>query len=97
MHTPTVQFWPVSDCHPPWSAAAFAHVGQHRPDRVDYAVEVRIHDRPANEMAERIINWVLTGRGFRKRFGLDALSAPIAKQLLPDSVFFSGARRKFGM
>ena len=43
---------------------------------------------PVNEMAERIINWALTGRGFRKRFGLDAVSAPIAKQLVPEAVFF---------
>ena len=48
-------------------------------------------------MAERIVDWAVTGRGFRKRFGLDALWAPIAKQLLPESIFSTVARRKFGI
>jgi NAD(P)-dependent dehydrogenase (short-subunit alcohol dehydrogenase family) len=52
---------------------------------------------PVNDMADRIVNWAVNGRGFRKRFGLDALWAPIAKQLLPEAVFFWMARRKFGI
>jgi len=52
---------------------------------------------PVHDMADRIVNWAVNGRGFRKRFGLDALWAPIAKQLLPEAVFFWIARRKFGI
>jgi len=52
---------------------------------------------PVNEMAERIVNWALTGRSFRKRFGPDALWVPIAKLLMPEAVFFSVTRRKFGI
>jgi NAD(P)-dependent dehydrogenase (short-subunit alcohol dehydrogenase family) len=52
---------------------------------------------PVNDMAERIVNWALTGRSFRKRFGPDALWIPIAKHLLPEAVFFSVTRRKFGI
>src|SRR6185312_11964804 len=52
---------------------------------------------PVNEMAERIVKWTLTGRTFRKRFGLDARWTPIAKKLLPEAVFFSLSRRKFGL
>jgi NAD(P)-dependent dehydrogenase (short-subunit alcohol dehydrogenase family) len=52
---------------------------------------------PAKGMAERIVTWALTGRGFRKRFGLDALWLPIAKQLMPEAVFFAVTRRQFGI
>jgi NAD(P)-dependent dehydrogenase (short-subunit alcohol dehydrogenase family) len=69
--------------------AALAHVAE-RGLTLDAAM-------PVNDMAARIVNRALTGRGFRKRFGLDALWMPIAKQLLPESVFFSIARRNFGM
>jgi hypothetical protein len=48
-------------------------------------------------MAERIVGWAVTGRGFRRRFGADAMWAPIAKQLMPESIFFTVARRKFGL
>jgi NAD(P)-dependent dehydrogenase (short-subunit alcohol dehydrogenase family) len=52
---------------------------------------------PVDDMAERIVDWAVTGRGFRRRFGADAMWAPIAKQLMPESIFFSVARRKFGL
>jgi NAD(P)-dependent dehydrogenase (short-subunit alcohol dehydrogenase family) len=52
---------------------------------------------PVDDMAKRIVDWAVNGRGFRKRFGLDALLAPIAKQLLPESIYFSGARRRFSI
>jgi NAD(P)-dependent dehydrogenase (short-subunit alcohol dehydrogenase family) len=52
---------------------------------------------PIDEMAERIVRWTLTGRTFRKRFGLDARWTPIAKRLLPEAAFFSVARHKFGL
>lgn len=38
-----------------------------------------------------------TGRSPGAAFGLDALWAPIAKQLLPESIFSTVARRKFGI
>jgi hypothetical protein len=52
---------------------------------------------PVSEMAERIVNWALNGRRFRKRFGFNAVWAPITKQLVREAVFFSVARRKFGI
>jgi len=52
---------------------------------------------PVSEMAERIVNWALNGRRFRRSLGLDAVWAPIAKQLLREAVFFSVARRQFGI
>jgi hypothetical protein len=52
---------------------------------------------PVDDMAERIVDWAVIGRGFRRRFGADAMRAPIAKQLMPESIFFTVARRKFGL
>lgn len=52
---------------------------------------------PVDAVAERIVAWAVTGRGFRKRFGAEALLAPVAKHLLPESVFFAIAGRKFGI
>ena len=52
---------------------------------------------PVNDMAGRIIHWALTGRSFRKRFGQDAVWVPIAKQGMPEAIFFSVTRRKFGI
>ena len=51
--------------------------------------------RKAAPMAESIIGWTLNGTGFRRRFGHDAIWVPRLKQLLPEAVFFSQARRRF--
>ena len=48
-------------------------------------------------MAAPIVEWGLTGRGLRRRFGADTRWPVLLKRLLPESAFFAGARRRYGL
>lgn len=52
----------------------------------------------ADHVAERIVALTVSKRApFRTRIGAEAIWVPLMKRILPESWFFAGARRKFGL
>jgi NAD(P)-dependent dehydrogenase (short-subunit alcohol dehydrogenase family) len=86
-------------------ATAAPDVGPIHPAYDRYRAAVRTHwqrsiaaGASAQAMAQQIVTWAEhPGRSMRRRFGGDARWIPIAKRVLPESVFFSITPRIFGI